>query len=76
MPRGPELLILAHRYEFGPARQSRAMTQSDYDFVGQLVENRFSDPLVRLRPFTVLASWYFILIAGALVAGAVIGFTT
>lgn len=52
------------------------MTQSDYDFVGQVVENRFSDPPVRLRPSTIFASWYSILIAGALVAGAVIGFTT
>jgi len=52
------------------------MTQSDYDFVGQLVQNRFSDPPVRLRPSAILTSWYSILIAGALVAGAVIGLTT
>lgn len=52
------------------------MTQSDYDFVGQLVENRFPDPPVRLRPSTMLAGWYPILIAGALVAGAVIGLAT
>jgi hypothetical protein len=52
------------------------MTQSDYDFVGQLIKNRFSDPPVQLRASAVLASWYSIMIAGALVAGAVIGFTT
>jgi hypothetical protein len=52
------------------------MTQSDYDFVGQLFENRFSDPAVQFRPSTILASWYSILIAGALVAGAVIGLAT
>lgn len=52
------------------------MTQSDYDFVGQLFENRFCDPPVRLRPSTILASWYSILIAGAVVAGAVIGLAT
>ena len=52
------------------------MTQSDYDFVDQLVQNRFPEPPVRLRPVSVLASWYSILIAGALVAGAVIGLAT
>ena len=52
------------------------MTQSDFDFVGQIVENRFPDPPVRLRPSTILAGWYSILLAGALVAGAVIGFAT
>jgi hypothetical protein len=52
------------------------VTQSDYDFVGQLVENRFAETPVRLRAFTILASWYSILIAGALVAGAVIGLAT
>jgi hypothetical protein len=52
------------------------MTQSDYDFVGQLVENRFADPPVRIRASTILASWYSVLIAGALVAGAVIGLAT
>ncbi|HLY06451.1 MAG TPA: hypothetical protein VKR31_11960 [Rhizomicrobium sp.] len=52
------------------------MTQSDYDFVGQIVEDRFFDPPVRMRPSAILTSWYSILIAGALVAGAVIGFTT
>jgi len=52
------------------------MTQSDYDFVGQLVENRLADPPVRLHAATILASWYSVLIAGALVAGAVIGLAT
>jgi hypothetical protein len=52
------------------------MTQSDYDFVGQLVQNRFPDPPVRLRASNILASWYSILLAGALVAGTVIGLAT
>ena len=52
------------------------MTQSDYDFVGQLVENRFAYPPVRLRPSMVMASWYSILLAGALVAGAAIALVT
>jgi hypothetical protein len=52
------------------------MTQSDYDFVGQLVQNRFPDPPVQLRPSNILASWYSILLAGALVAGAFIGLAT
>jgi len=53
-----------------------SVTQSDFDFVGQLVESRFTDPPARLRMSTIVASWYSILIAGALVAGAVIGFAT
>lgn len=52
------------------------MTQSDYDFVGQLIQDRFPYPPVRVRASTVLASWYSVLIAGALVAGAVIGLAT
>jgi hypothetical protein len=56
--------------------RAKPMTQSDFDFVGQIVENRFADPPIRLRPSAAFAHWYSILIAGALVAGAVIGFAT
>jgi hypothetical protein len=52
------------------------MTQSDFDFIGQLFENRFPEPPVRLRAHTVLASWYSILLAGAVVVGAAIGLAT
>ncbi|HEX3431900.1 MAG TPA: hypothetical protein VHT03_13550 [Rhizomicrobium sp.] len=50
------------------------MTQSDFDFIGQLVENRFPDPPLQLRAQSVLASWYTILLGCAVLAGAAIGF--
>jgi len=51
------------------------MTQSDFDFIDQLVENRLPDPPVRLLASALFASWYSVVLAGAVLAGAVIGFT-
>ena len=48
------------------------MTQSDFDFVGRLVENRFADAPVRLRVLALLPGWYSILLAGAVLAGAAV----
>ena len=50
------------------------MTQSDFDFVGQMVENRFAEAPVRLRALALLPGWYSILLAGAVLACAAIGF--
>ena len=50
------------------------MTQSDFDFVSQLVENRLAEAPSRLRALTLLPGWYSILLAGAVLAGAAIGF--
>jgi hypothetical protein len=50
------------------------MTQSDFDFVDQLVENTFAATPVRVRALALLPSWYSILLAGAVLAGAAIGF--
>ena len=65
--------MLARRYRFRLRGLRGAMTQSDFDFIGQLVQNRFHEPPVRLRPLTALTGWYSVLVAGVLIAGAAIG---
>jgi hypothetical protein len=67
-----ELLPFERRYRL--SRRTSTMTQSDFDFVGQLVENRFAEVPSRLRALTLLPGWYSILLAGAVLAGAAIGF--
>jgi hypothetical protein len=52
------------------------MTQSDFEFIDQLVGNRFVNPPQRSGPLTAFASWYCVLAAGALLAGAAIGLVT
>jgi hypothetical protein len=52
------------------------MTQSDFDFIGQLVQNRFYEPPVRVHPLAALSGWYSVLVAGVLIAGAAIGLAT
>lgn len=50
------------------------MTQSDFDFIGQIVEDRLVDPAEQLHARAVLANWYSLLLGVAVLAGAVIGF--
>jgi hypothetical protein len=52
------------------------MTQSDFDFIGQLVQNRFHEPPVRVHPLAALTGWYSVLVAGVLIAGVAIGLAT
>ena len=50
------------------------MTQSDFDFVDRLIEDLFRVAPARLRVTALLPGWYSILLAGAVLAGAAIGF--